>query len=116
MRNLVRISCVLRLSHQICILTNVLVSNLVPLRSVYIETVIVYQADIHQFGPYLCTMSWYVDTNETVVYGFSDVNTLRLDTNLMRVCVYSGLTSLSTIFQSYHDGVWLRQGAQCSLL
>ena len=32
------------------------------------------------------------------------------------VCVYSGLTSLSTIFQSYHDGVWLRQGAQCSLL
>ena len=30
--------------------------------------------------------------------------------------VYSGLTSLSTIFQSYHDGVWLRQGAQCSLL
>ena len=32
------------------------------------------------------------------------------------VCVYSGLTSLSTIFRSYHDGVWLRQGAQCSLL
>ena len=32
------------------------------------------------------------------------------------VCVYSGLTSFSTIFQSYHDGVWLRQGAQCSLL
>ena len=28
------------------------------------------------------------------------------------VCVYSGLTSLSTIFQSYHDGVRLRQGAQ----
>ena len=32
------------------------------------------------------------------------------------VCVYLGLTSLSTIFQSYHDGFWLRQGAQCSLL
>ena len=32
------------------------------------------------------------------------------------VCAYSGLTSLSTYFQSYHDGVWLRQGAQCSLL
>ena len=31
----------------------------------------------------------------------------------MCMCVYSGLTSLSTIFQSYHDGVWLRQGAQC---
>ena len=32
------------------------------------------------------------------------------------VVVCSVLTSLSTIFQSYHDGVWLRQGAQCSLL
>ena len=32
------------------------------------------------------------------------------------VYVYSGLTSFSTFFQSYHDGVWLRQGAQCSLL
>ena len=31
------------------------------------------------------------------------------------VVVCSGLTSLSTIFLSYHDGVWLRQGAQCSL-
>ena len=28
----------------------------------------------------------------------------------------SGLLSISTIFQLYHDGVWLRQGAQCSLL
>ena len=27
-----------------------------------------------------------------------------------------GLTSLSTIFQSYRDGVWMWQGAQCSLL
>ena len=32
------------------------------------------------------------------------------------VVVCSGLTSLSTSFQSYHDGVWLRQDAQCSLL
>ena len=32
------------------------------------------------------------------------------------VVVCSGLTSLSTKFQSYHDGVWLRQGAQCSIL
>ena len=30
---------------------------------------------------------------------------------LLFVC--SGLTSLSTFFQSYHDGVWLRQGPQC---
>ena len=32
------------------------------------------------------------------------------------VVVCSGLTSLSTVFQSYHEGVWLRQGVQCSLL
>ena len=32
------------------------------------------------------------------------------------VVVCSSLTSLSTNFQSYHDGVWLRQGAQSSLL
>ena len=29
---------------------------------------------------------------------------------------YSGFTSLSTIFQSYHDVVWMWQGAHCSLL
>ena len=34
--------------------------------------------------------------------------------NVVVVC--SGVTSLSTIFQSYHDGVWLRHGGQCSLL
>ena len=28
------------------------------------------------------------------------------------VVVVSGLTLLSTIFQSYHDGVWLRQGRE----
>ena len=32
------------------------------------------------------------------------------------VVVCSGFTSLSTLFQSYHDGVWLPQVAQCSLL
>ena len=41
---------------------------------------------------------------------------LPLSIEMKCVCVYSGLTSLSTTFQSYHDGVWLRQGAQCSLL
>ena len=35
---------------------------------------------------------------------------------VVAVVVCSGLTSLSTIFQSYHDGVWLRQEAQCSRL
>ena len=33
------------------------------------------------------------------------------------VCLfYSDFTSRSTIFQSYRDGVWMWQGAQCSLL
>ena len=36
-------------------------------------------------------------------------------TSSVVVVVCSGLTSLSTIFQLYHDGFWLRQGAQCSL-
>ena len=31
--------------------------------------------------------------------------------SVQKVIVCSGLTSLSTILQSYHDGVWLRQGA-----
>ena len=31
------------------------------------------------------------------------------------MCVKFGLTPLSTVFQSYHDGVWLLQGAQCGL-
>ena len=34
----------------------------------------------------------------------------------VNVVVCSGLMSLLTIFQSYHDDVWLRLGAQCSLL
>ena len=29
--------------------------------------------------------------------------------------MYSGLTQLSTVFQSYHAGVWLLQGTQCGL-
>ena len=36
---------------------------------------------------------------------------------LVMFCLFDlGLTSLSTIFQSYRDGVWMWQGAQCSLL
>ena len=38
-----------------------------------------------------------------------------LSISFVVVVVRSGLTSLSTIFQSYHDGVWLRDGAQGSL-
>ena len=47
----------------------------------------------------------------------------RIDSHLVMmykilfVCLFDlGLTSLSTIFQSYRDGVWIWQGAQCSLL
>ena len=32
------------------------------------------------------------------------------------VCLFFGLNVASTIFQSYRDGVWMWQGAQCSLL
>ena len=40
---------------------------------------------------------------------------LLFEGNASFKCVYSGLTPLSTVFQSYHDGVWLLQGAQCGL-
>ena len=43
-------------------------------------------------------------------------NTLLFEGNASLKCVYSGLTPLSTVFQSYHDGVWLLQGAQCGLV
>ena len=36
--------------------------------------------------------------------------------DIVVVVVCSGLKSLSTIFQSYYDGAWLRQGAHFSLL
>ena len=49
-------------------------------------------------------------------FGFKQPLVFFEEKTFENVCVYSGLTSLSTIFQSYHDGVWLRQGAQCSLL
>ena len=35
---------------------------------------------------------------------------------MLKTFVCSSLTLLSTIFQSYHDSVWLQQGAQCSIL
>ena len=33
------------------------------------------------------------------------IKLLKVEKECVCVCVYSGLTSLSTIFQSYHDGV-----------
>ena len=41
---------------------------------------------------------------------------LLFEGNALLKCVYSSLTPLSTVFQSYHDGVWLLQGAQCGLV
>ena len=49
----------------------------------------------------------------SVLYDENDQYNEHIIGGVVMVC--SGLTSLSTIFQSYHDGVWLRQGAQCSL-
>ena len=55
--------------------------------------------------------------------GHSQTNTLEWShgtntASAFSVCClfYSGFTSLSTIFQSYRDGVWMWQGAQCSFL
>ena len=45
---------------------------------------------------------------------------LKINPTLVQICFVClfdlGLTSLSTIFQSYRDSVWMWQGAQCSLL
>ena len=38
------------------------------------------------------------------------------DHQIINCLFYSGFNSLFTIFQSYCDGVWMWQGAQCSLL
>ena len=44
--------------------------------------------------------------------GMTEIN----ESNIYVVVVCSGLMLLSTIFQSYHDSVWLQQGTQRSLL
>ena len=46
---------------------------------------------------------------------FIHSRSLLFEGNASLKCVYSGLTPLSTVFQSYHDGVWLLQGAQSGL-
>ena len=50
-----------------------------------------------------------------VVPIFIHSRSLLFEGNASLKCVYSGLTPLSKVFQSYHDGVWLLQGAQCGL-
>ena len=47
---------------------------------------------------------------------FVHSRSLLFEGNASLKCVYSGLTPLSTVFQSYHDGVWLLQEAQCALV
>ena len=59
-------------------------------------------------------LSWtkHVDqTSASGLYNENDQNNEHITCVVVVVC--SGLTSFSTSFQSYHDGVWLRQGAQC---
>ena len=46
---------------------------------------------------------------------FIHSRSLLFEGNASLKCVYSGLTPLSAVFQTYHDGVWLLQGAQCGL-
>ena len=63
-------------------------------------------------------LSWtkHVDqTSASGLYNENDHYNEHIPCVVVVVVVCSGLTSLSTIFQSYHDGIWLRQGAQCSL-
>ena len=50
-----------------------------------------------------------------VVPIFIHSRSLLFEGNASLKCMYSDLTLLSTDFQSYHDGVWLLQGAQCGL-
>ena len=62
-------------------------------------------------------LSWTKHVNQNSASGLYDENDQyneHISCDVVVVC--SGLTSISTNFQSYHDGVWLRQGAQCSLL
>ena len=62
-------------------------------------------------------LSWtkHVDqTSSSGLYDENDQYNEPIPCAVVEVC--SGLTSLSTILQSYHNGVWLQQGAQCSLL
>ena len=51
-----------------------------------------------------------------VVPFFIHSRAMLFEGNASLKCVSSGLTPLSTVFQSYHDGVWLLQGAQCDLV
>ena len=51
-----------------------------------------------------------------VVPIFIQCRSLLFEENASLKRVYSDLTPLSTVFQSYHDGVWLLQRAQCGLV
>ena len=51
-----------------------------------------------------------------VVPIFIHSRSLLFEGNASLKCVYSGLTPLSTVYQSYHDGVWLLQIAKCGLI
>ena len=64
------------------------------------------------------SLSWTKHVDQTSLSSLYDENDQFTEhiRCVVVVVVCSGLTSLSTIFLSYHDSVWLRQGAQCTLL
>ena len=62
----------------------------------------------------LCWTKHVDQTSASCLYDENDQYNEHIPCVVVVVC--SGLTSLSTNFQSYHNGVWLRQGAQYSLL
>ena len=51
-----------------------------------------------------------------VVPIFIHSRSLLFEGNASLKCVYSGLTPLSTVFQSYHHGLWLLKRAECGLV
>ena len=62
-------------------------------------------------------LSWSEHVDQTSASGLCDADDqYNAHIPCVIVVVCSGLASLSKKFQSYHDGVLLRQGAQSSLL
>ena len=58
---------------------------------------------------------WNFIQHGLVVPIFTHSRSLLLEGNASLKCVYSSLMLLIMVFQSYHDSVWLLQGAQCGL-
>ena len=108
-------------------------SLLLKTKRIYILTVL-KNRDLFAWNSRSCLKNWALPPNpayscninnvcncfmkrRTILNGkFTKYNIFSVEIKSTVVAVCSGLTLLSTICQPYHDGVWLRQGAQCSLL